>query len=46
MFGLIKGLAGLLNYLGLNTLIFPFIDLYQEVLIWTYQLNSEVQEKD
>ena len=30
---------------SLNTLTFQLIDRYQEVLIWTYLLNSEVQEK-
>ena len=46
MFGLIKDLAGMLNQLSLNTLTFRIIDHYEEVLIWTYLLNLEVQEKD
>ena len=32
-------LTGKLNQLSLNTSIFPLIDHYQEVLIWTYLLN-------
>ena len=43
MFGLIMDLAGLLNLLNLNTLIFQLIDHYQEVLIWIYLLNYQVQ---
>ena len=39
MFGLIKDLAGMLNQLSLDTLIFELIDRYQEVVIWTYLLN-------
>ena len=39
MFGLIMDLAEMLNQLILNTLTFQLIDLYQEVLIWTYLLN-------
>ena len=35
MFELIKGLAGMLNQLSLNTLKFRLIDHYQEVLMWT-----------
>ena len=35
MFGLIMDLAGMLNQSSLNTLTFPPIDHYQEVLIWT-----------
>ena len=35
MFELIKGLAGMLNQLSLNTLEFRLIDHYQEVLMWT-----------
>ena len=31
--GLIKGLAGLLNYLSINTLTFQLIDHYQEALM-------------
>ena len=31
--------SGWIIELSLNTLIFPFIGLYQEVLIWTYLLN-------
>ena len=45
MFGLIMDLAGILNQLNLNTLIFQLIDHYQEVLIWIYLLNYKVQEK-
>ena len=37
--GLIMDLVGMLNQLSLNTLTFRLIDLYQEVLIWTYLLN-------
>ena len=40
MFGLIKDLVGMLNPLSLNTSIFPPIDHYQEVLIWTCLLRS------
>ena len=36
MFGLMKDLAGMLNQLSLNTLIFQLIDHYLEVLILTY----------
>ena len=39
MFGLIKDLAGMLNQLSLDTLMFELIDRYQEVVIWTYLLN-------
>ena len=39
MFGLIKDLAGMLNQLSLDTLMFELIDRYQEVAIWTYLLN-------
>ena len=46
MFGLINNLAGMLNQLSLNTLTFRLIDHYQEVLIWTYLLNEEPQEKN
>ena len=46
MFGLIKDLAGMWNQLSLNTLTFQLIHNYQEVFIWTYLLNSKVQEKD
>ena len=46
MFGLIKDLAGMLNQSSLNTLTFRLIDHYQEVAIWTYLLNQEVQEQD
>ena len=41
MFRLMKDLAGMLNQLSLNTLTFRLIDLYQEVLIWTYLLNCQ-----
>ena len=46
MFGLIMDLVGILNQLSLNTLMFQLIDHCQEVLIWTYLLNKEVQEKN
>ena len=36
---LIKDLVGMLNLSSLNTLTIQLIDLYQEVLIWTYLLN-------
>ena len=36
---IIKDLAEILNQLSLNTLTFQLLDLYQEVLIWTYLLN-------
>ena len=36
---LIKDLVGMLNQSSLNTLTIQLIDLYQEVLIWTYLLN-------
>ena len=39
-------LAGLLNPLTLNTLIFPLIDLYQEVVRWTYLLNLRSPRKE
>ena len=39
MFGLIMDLAGLLNQLSLNTLIFQLINYYQEALVWIYLLN-------
>ena len=39
MFGLIMELAGLLNLLNLNTLIFQLKDHYQEILICIYLLN-------
>ena len=46
MFGLMKDLAGMLNQSSLNALTFPLTDRYQEVVISTYLLNWEVQEKD
>ena len=46
MFGLMTDLAGLLNPLTLNTLIFPLIDLYQEVVRWTYLLNLRSPRKE
>ena len=39
MFGLIMDLAGMLNQLNLNTLIFQLIDHYQEVFILIYLLK-------
>ena len=45
MLGLIMDLVEMLNQLSLNTLTFQLFH-YQEVLIWTYLLNQEAQEKD